>query len=291
MNLPLRAAAAAAGALLLTATLTACSTGPEDSGASDAKADGPAVSHVHGLGIDPADDRLYVATHHGVVSVAEDGTAKRVSEDEGDYMGFTVVKDKTFLGSGHPAPGTGEPANRGLIRSEDSGKTWKTLSLGGDVDFHSLKYAHGSVYGYDNTNGMLRVSENGTDWDDRARLAALDIAVHPEDPDTVLATTEAGVAKSTDGGEKFGTGAKPVLAFLSWPEPKALFGISPEGELRRSSDSGESWKTVGTPPGGAPQALTALDSRHLLVATGDGVYESRDGGESFDKRLAVTGEQ
>lgn len=282
--------AAAAGALLLTAALSACSadSGNAESESSEQQSSGPAVSHVHGLGVDPADGRLYVATHEGVIAVSKGGSAKRVS-DKADYMGFTVTKAKTFLGSGHPAPGSDEPPNRGLLQSTDSGKTWKTRSLGGKVDFHSLKYAHGTIYGYDSTNGMLRVSKNGTDWEKRAQLAALDLAVDPRNPDVVLATTEAGIAKSTDGGKEFANGSEPTFAFLSWPEPKALYGISLEGELERSSDEGAKWRSVGTVPGGQPQALTALDADHILAATQNGVYESRDGGKNFTKRLATSG--
>lgn len=93
----------AVAAAVLAAALTACGenadTPPEESPAS-----GVAVSHIHGLGIDPADGRLYVATHEGVIAVEDDGSTKRVS-DTADYMGFTVKGPSTFLGSGHPAPG------------------------------------------------------------------------------------------------------------------------------------------------------------------------------------------
>ncbi|MFI2629074.1 hypothetical protein ACH5A2_01525 [Streptomyces collinus] len=40
-------------------------------------------------------------------------------------------------------------------------------------------------------------------------------------------------------------------------------------------------------PGGRPRALTAVDAEHILAATQTGVYESKDGGNSFTKRLAV----
>jgi photosystem II stability/assembly factor-like uncharacterized protein len=276
----------AVAAAVLAATLTACGgnaeTPPEESPAS-----GVAVSHIHGLGIDPADGRLYVATHEGVIAVEDDGATKRVS-DTADYMGFTVKGPSTFLGSGHPAPGGGDHANRGLIESTDSGKTWKILSLGGEADFHALEYAHNTVYGYDSTNGLLRVSKDGKTWDDRAELTALDIAVSPDDPDLVLATTQAGVAKSTDGGETFGPGAEPVMAYLSWAEPGALFGIDPTGALHRSADSGKTWKKAGSVPGGQPQALTAVSADRVLAATQNGVYETRDGGKTFTERVPVT---
>lgn len=287
MNLRVRTAATFTS-LLLAGVLTGCSGGSGDGPASKTGDSGATVSHVHGLGINPADDRLYVATHEGIVAVGKDGTARRVS-DKADYMGFTVVKADTFLGSGHPAPGSDQPANRGLIRSTDGGQTWTTRSLGGEVDFHALEYAHGIVYGYDSTNGLLRVSKDGETWDERARLAALDLAVSPESPKVVLASTENGVARSTDAGETFDEGAQPLLAFLSWPEPDALYGVSPTGELHRSEDGGDTWKKVSTVPGGGPQALTAVSAKHILVATQTGVYESRDGGETFTERLSASG--
>lgn len=279
-------AATAMTATVLAAVLAACSSSTGTS--SDAKsAEVPgslAVGHVHGLGIDPADGRRYVATHEGVIAVADDGTAQRVG-DTADYMGFTVIGAKTFLGSGHPAEGSGDHGNRGLIQSTDSGKTWKTLSLGGTTDFHSLEYAHNSVYGHPRPAARQR---RRTSWDDRAELAALDIAVSPQDRDVVLATTEDGVAMSTDGGRKFRAGTGQVLAFLSWPTADALYGVDLAGGLHRSTDGGTSWKETGTVPGGQPQALTAVDAKRVLVATQDGVYESRDGGKTFGQRLPMS---
>lgn len=286
MTFQLRPAVTATSVLLAaTAVLAGCAN-DSDTPASKESTSGAAVSHIHGLGIDPADGRLYVATHEGVIAVT-DGSSKRVS-DTADYMGFTVAGAKTFLGSGHPAQGSGDHANRGLIKSTDSGKTWKTLSLGGEVDFHSLDYAHDTIYGYDSTNGLLRVSKNGEKWDKRAELNALDVAVSPKDPDRMLATTQRGIAKSTDGGKTFNKGSEPGLAFLSWTKPAALYGIDPAGGLHRSTDNGTTWKKSGTVPGGQPQALTAVNADRILAATQDGVYESRDGGKTFTKRLRVT---
>lgn len=282
--------ALSAAAALLAVTLTACSDGSDASPAGKAS-DTPdaaqaSVSHIHGLGIDPADGRLYVATHNGVFAVAKDDTAKRVS-DTADYMGFTVKGPGTFLGSGHPAPGSDEPGNRGLLESRDAGKTWKTLSLGGEADFHALEYAHKTVYGY--SGGVLHVSKDGKKWDRRALLAAADIAVSPDDPDLLLASTEDGVARSSDGGKTFGKGDEPVLFFLSWAKGDGLYGIDPAGALHRSTDDGATWKKTGKVPGGGPQALTAVSAERILAATEGGVYESKDCGKTFTQRLQVSG--
>ncbi|MFF7774920.1 F510_1955 family glycosylhydrolase [Streptomyces tanashiensis] len=275
---PLGAALAAALAL----TLTACSAG-DPAPADDA---GSALSHIHGLGL--RGDTLYVATHQGIRSPDADGRPALVGDRRDDFMGFTVTAGGDFLASGHPAPGDDRPADLGLIASTDAGRTWREKSLAGKVDFHALDTASdATVYGYDSAAGLLRVSPDGVTWDDRAALRALDITVSPTAPDTVLATTETGVIRSTDGGRTFTPASERVLAYVSWAAPDALFGIDPDGVLFRGTGGGSSWTRVATVPGGAPQALTAVDAGRLLVATQDGVYESRDGGRRFDRRMAV----
>lgn len=271
----------------VTAAATAALVLSGCAGSSDSADGAPTVVHVHGVGIDPSDGRLYVATHDGVVVVAGNGKARRVG-DTADYMGFTVVGPKTFLGSGHPAQGSDGPGDRGLISSTDGGKSWKTLSLGGSADFHVLKYAHDTVYGWDGTTGNLRVSTDRTTWSTRARIAALDFAVSPKDADVVLATTKGGVVTSTDGGRWFSPGSGDVMAYLSWPAADALYGVDLSGGLHLSADGGAHWRRIGTVPGGQPEALTAYRGGRVLAATQDGVYDSRDGGRTFSKRLAVS---
>ncbi|MHB9860252.1 F510_1955 family glycosylhydrolase [Streptomyces sp. YIM S03343] len=272
---------AAAAALVLSGC---AGNGDSQSSSSDGKL---SIVHVHGVGIDPSDGRLYVATHEGVVAVAQNGKARRVG-DTADYMGFTVIGPKTFLGSGHSAEGSSDPGNRGLIRSTDAGRNWTTLSLGGSADFHALKYAHNTVYGYDSTRGTLRVSTDRSTWDSRARIAALDFAISPKDADVVLATTEGGVVTSKDGGRTFGKGSGKVMAYLSWPAADTLYGADLSGGLHLSTDGGATWRKTGTVPGGQPEALTAYANGRVLAATQNGVYDSRDGGKTFTKRLAIT---
>ncbi|MFJ9751260.1 F510_1955 family glycosylhydrolase [Streptomyces chartreusis] len=279
-----RPAAIAATALALSLTLAACSDSGDGEGSTGKSASaGTTVSHIHGLGLDPADQRLYVATHEGVYTPDAKGRPALVGDSKDDFMGFTVAGDQTFYASGHPTSG----GNKGLIKSTDAGKTWKSLSLSGESDFHALDFAHGTVYGYDSTNGLVRTTKDGTSWQDGAQLEALDIAVSPKDPRVVLATTAEGVARSGDGGKTFAEGRKPVMALLSWSAKDALYGIDTSGGLNRSTDGGSTWKNVSTVPGGQPQALTAVGADHVLVATQTRVYESKDGGKTFKKRLAV----
>jgi hypothetical protein len=110
----------------------------------------PGVSHVHGLGVNPADGTVYVATHTGTFRLTADGKAERVGDSYQDTMGFTVAGPDRFLGSGHPdAEGfrRGQPPRLGLIESTDAGVNWTSLSLSGEVDFHGLPPPTGGCTG------------------------------------------------------------------------------------------------------------------------------------------------
>ncbi|MBC9723887.1 F510_1955 family glycosylhydrolase [Streptomyces sp. TRM68367] len=277
----IRPVLAIAGASVAALVLAACGGGSSDTdAAANASQSSGALSHVHGLGVDPADGRVYVATHSGLYTVAKGQEPKLVGDRKDDFMGFTVIGENTFVASGHGAPGSDRPGNVGLIETKDAGRTWSSRSLSGEADFHSLDSAKGTVYGYE--GGRIRVSGDLKSWDDRATLNALDLAVNPSG-DKLLATTADGVVTSTDGGRTFGKGAEPVQAFVSWPSEKSLFGIGTSGKLSSSADGGKTWKELTTVPGGQPQALTAVNANHILAATMTGLYESRDGGKTFSE--------
>ena len=61
-----------------------------------------AMAHVHALGIDPADGRLYVATHFGLFALSNEGQASKVGTAGQDTMGFTVVGAQSLPGQRSP---------------------------------------------------------------------------------------------------------------------------------------------------------------------------------------------
>lgn len=246
------------------------------------------LGHVHGLGVDPADGMLYSATHYGLFRLPEGGKPERVSDLRQDTMSFTVVGPGHFLGSGHPDPRTGEArANLGLIESTDTGRTWHPLSLSGQVDFHSLEAKHGKVVGHSRTAGALLSSEDRTSWERLATAPLADFTVSPASPEELVATTEQGPIRSTDGGRNFtSTPNTPLLYLLDWSKPDQLHGLDPRGRAFMSPDGGTTWEARGQ-LGSTPQAMT-VDRDRWYVATANAVLVSSDGGRTFTTRTPFT---
>ena len=260
--------------------LAGCGADPAAGGEGGAHAEGGDVTleHVHGLGVDPADDALYAGTHHGLVRISPDGELTRIADRVQDFMGFTVVGPEHYLASGHPGPGQDAPGNLGLIESTDGGQTWETLSLAGEADFHALDAADGMIYGH--SGGRLLVSEDGVEWIDRGPMRIADLAVDPADPERVLATTESGLVVSEDAGETFTAVADaPLLVLVDIAAGSSSIGVAPDGTVFGSTDGGRTWEERGA-VGGAPAALT-VDGDDVYVAVDGAVLASSDGGESF----------
>jgi hypothetical protein len=251
--------------------------------------DDPGPVHVHGLGVNPADGSLYIATHTGLYRTqAGDRKANRVGDSYQDTMGFTVAGPDYFLGSGHPdvkGLQAGEPPLLGLIESRDGGETWKPISLRGEADFHVLRFLGERVYGYDASNNrLLASSDGGTTWDERATPAPLiDIVADPDRKGHLLAAAEGGLFRSEDDGRTWqALGGIPGL--LAWASPRTLYLVDGAGAVYVSADSGYSFTPVGE-TGGEAAALVAEAERELYVALHDGTIKvSMDGGKMWAVR-------
>lgn len=252
----------------------------------------PGPVHVHGLGINPADKALFIATHTGTYRVPPNAEqAARVGDSRQDTMGFTIVGPDRFLGSGHPDVQTMQrqnlPPNLGLIESTDGGRSWTPISLLGQADFHVLRSRGDRVYGVDSTNGRFLVSgDGGRTWSQRPIPGPLfDLAVHPQKPSRVVAATERGLIASADDGRSWRVLGGNV-GLLGWPDPARLVLVDGAGQVHASRDSGRRWSAIGD-VGGQPAALLAQTAQELYVALHDGtVKRSDDGGRSWQVRSA-----
>lgn len=269
--------AAATAALLL----GGCGSGdsPAPPGAPNAAED-TALGHVHGLGVDPGDGTLYVASHFGVFRVGDDGTRERVADRWQDTMGFAVVGPGHFLGSGHPDLRERLPASLGLIESTDAGETWDAVSLLGDADLHAIEPVGERIYAFDSVSGSLLTTTDRRSWTTISTGPLIDLAADPADPDTVYATTDRGeLVRSTGGREPEPVPGAPVLTAIDWEPDGPLVGIAADGTVMTSPDAGD-WQEAGRLDGPA-EALDAVDGR-WHAATETGVYESTDDGRSWE---------
>jgi hypothetical protein len=246
----------------------------------------PGLMHVHGLGVNPKDGALYIATHTGLFRAANgERRATRVGDSEQDVMGFSVIGPDRFLGSGHPGPLQGGPGNLGLIRSADGGRSWDSVSLLGESDFHVLRSLDPMVYGFDAINSRFMVSaDGGRNWDERDTPGAmLDLAIHPGDAARVVASTERGLVTSPDEGRSWRTLQTGPLALLTWPRPDALYRVDGSGRVAISRDQGGRWRQTGSI--GAQPAAFASAGSDLFAALPDGtVKRSSDCGETWRVR-------
>lgn len=214
------------------------------------------IDHVHGL-VATGPGQLVAGTHSGAMRVRADGSVSAQGEQRDDLMGMTGVTDTDRLvSSGHPGAESEFPNPMGLLTSSDAGKTWSAVSLQGDVDFHAMAISGQDVVGYSGGSNLVISSDGGKTWTDGA---ALQVAALAYTADQVLATTQAGLQASTDGGKTFKDLPRaPALVLISAGKNAAMLGVDASGNAWRSDDSGASWTDLGQV--GQIQAVAAYDN-------------------------------
>lgn len=283
-----RLAGLAATTVLL---VSACAPDGGEQGASSGQGTGGSESpfgHVHGLSVDPGTDDLMLATHYGVFDLG--GEEPEQIGPVNDYMGFAVAGPGHYYASGHPGEDSDLPNPVGLIESTDGGQTWRELSRQGESDFHAMAVSSEGVIGFD---GTLRFTPDGQEWSEVGeQIQPAHLAASPQDP-VVLATTEPGVQRSTDGGRtwELPEGA-PVLLVTGFADADTAVGVDPEGAVHVSRDAGLTWEETGgqTAQPAAVAAEVVDGGLHIWVATEEGIESSEDGGESFSTTIE-TGQQ
>jgi hypothetical protein len=242
---------------------------------------GAAWEHVHNLAFDG--DALLLGTHQGLYRQVPGQQPELISDTPFDAMGLTY-DGQQWLASGHPAPGDELPSDLGLRASPD-GRTWTTLSLAGEVDFHRLAASGTTVMGIPaHGDTLLRSTDAGATWTRLDNPGVFDLAVDPVDPTRAVATTQSGPISSQDqGGSWVPLPAAPLIAFISWT-PSGLLGLAPDGAVMASTDAGATWQTRGS-VGGQPAAL-AVSADNVAALVGDRVVHSQDGGKTFSVRIS-----
>ena len=134
---------------------------------------------------------------------------------------------------------------------------------------------------------MFVSEDGGRNWATKAApLPIVAIEVDPDDARRWIASTQSGIFRTTDGGETWREVEPIPNVRFAWNEDSDLYRIDPGGDVKVSTDRGESWKALGS-TGGEPQALTVDADGKLYAALIDGtVAVSDDGGQTFTEQIA-----
>jgi len=268
-----------------------------------------AVHHIHGLALDRRDPEvLYIATHTGLVRIRPGAAVEWIGSGF-DLMGFTAHPTAANLvyASGHPDLATYQKqkvGNLGLLLSRDGGKTWQSVTLRGEADFHALAYSPGgggALYGWSVAvqPGLYRIS--AVRWTvepvpARGLSDVLALAASPDPAGPLLAGTKAGLMMSRDRGLTWARvpsvpADRPVTAVSYHPADGALvyaYVARADAGLVRSQDAGSTWAPTGfvTDVQVPVVALTVGPGGHVAVATSrSDVLRSRDGGRTWQAVL------
>jgi photosystem II stability/assembly factor-like uncharacterized protein len=239
----------------------------------------PRFSHIHGLGIDPAEGTLYAATHTGLYRIDGD-TPTIVANRYQDTMGFAVMGPKHFIASGHPDMREELPVLLGLIESKDAGITWAKRSRLGESDFHVLRTKDERIWGYDATASRILVTSDGKSWKRSASILLSDFVVSPSNEDVLIAANGEALRRSDDDGETWGAlEGPPKPLFLSWARKNELWVMTTNGDVFRGHDDGSSWLKRGS--AGLRPGAFLLEGEALYAASEDRVVMSDDEGRSW----------
>lgn len=215
------------------------------------------ISHGHGLAVDVENaNRLYIATHHGLLVLINEKDLFRIGKSRDDYMGFSPHPNDAHIlfSSGHPSYG----GNIGFQKSEDRGFTWGKVSNGinGPVDFHAMAVSSVNpnlIYGWFQGN-LQRSIDQGKTWEIVNReLLPVYLAADTNDELIVYAATPQGqgVMISRDKGATWTSlskelegGAISVIAIHPQDSQILLTFSEKLGGLGKSIDGGVTWKKV-----------------------------------------------
>lgn len=157
---------------------------------------------------------MIIPAHDGLKTYSE-GHWGSAEGEKHDYMGFSAVDDG-FYSSGHPAPGSDKKNPFGIVKSTDEGKTFETLDLYGEIDFHlmSVEYRSHAIYVINpqlnsrmDSTGLYYSTDEAKTWTKSAMKGISEepttIAVHPSNGAMLAIGTQSGVFLSKDNGQTF----------------------------------------------------------------------------------------
>jgi ligand-binding sensor domain-containing protein len=206
--------------------------------------------------------------------------------------------------------------DRGLFKSQDSGKSWRNLFLSKaksiGVNFILFDFANKDIIYAATDSGLFYSTNKGQKWDkifkgkNNFEADCLAVAVLNG---VIYLGTKQGLFVSRDKGrfwhkEKGKLGTAQIFNIVSFPENLSLLYLACSDGVFKSIDSGDSWERifVSTPKDNEEEGdnededqdeeIKYSDIRYLaadpgnpgylFLATSRGIYQSKDGGISWE---------
>jgi photosystem II stability/assembly factor-like uncharacterized protein len=201
-------------------------------------------------------------------------------------------------------------ASHGVLKTRDGGSTWSPVSEGLEhsqvLAFAIDPTAPSTVYAGTFANAIYKSADGGQRWRPanvgmKEHVSVVNaFATYPPDPQNIYAATTVGVYRSDDGGGSWretvqGMESVYTVAIAFDPRSPDTMYAGTSGGMYKSRDRGAHWDKInrGLIAGDVGTAMAlgvnaiAIDPRepdHLTIATGKGMFQSRNGGATWEHR-------
>ena len=200
----------------------------------------------------------------------------------------------------HPAVLLAATQGHGVVRSQDGGKSWKSVISGVDNAWTVRFDLHQSAVAYAGTQtaGFWRSTDEGQTWTAQNQGLDLDVRSIDASGDLFVAGTARGVFASRDAGKSWqslGLTGLDIAAVAIVPRPSGLRILAgadngaSNGYLLKADDLSGSWSFVhGSLPSDATISALAVApgpagaTPAIMAGTSDGLARSDDGGSTWN---------
>jgi photosystem II stability/assembly factor-like uncharacterized protein len=223
------------------------------------------MEHIHNLML--TDKELVIGTHQGLWSQMSGKAATRIGNSHFDVMGLAMVNGMMVTsghpGVGEQNVnnlGFQMSMNGGMAWDNTSlmGKVdFHRLVASGNAVM-GISAGDGA---------LMRSEDAGRTWTTLTNPGLYDIAMDQTDSTMVIGTTQSGPVISIDGGKSFkAIPNAPIVGLVSWDKAR-LVGVTPVGVVYQSLDMGSTWKKLATIPGEPMALTVKGDQIAILAGT------------------------
>jgi photosystem II stability/assembly factor-like uncharacterized protein len=201
-------------------------------------------------------------------------------------------------------------ASHGVLKTRDGGSTWSPVNEGLEhsqvLAFAIDPTASSTIYAGTFANAIYKSADGGQRWRPanvgmKEHVSVVNaFATYPPDPQIIYAATTVGPYRSNNGGESWeetvhGMESVYTVAIAFDPRVPEVMYAGTSGGMYKSRDRGTRWTLinqgliageVGTAMALGVNAISVdpQDTDRLVIATGKGIFVSRNGGLRWESR-------